>query len=310
MSVITAISGGKAGTEGNNIPQSLNTFSGKKNGWCFTLNNWKEEDWNNCHDLCLKRKCWYAISQEIAPTTGTPHLQGYIRMISAKSAIEAQDLIKCMPRISLRAAVETNHNGKVITREDSNQNNLNYISKGTNLFTNIVPIKNKISLENMILDREYKNVVWKDWQKQILEIIDSPPVPRKIYWIFDKIGNIGKSYLAKYICIKQPNTIIGGGKTNDIFNQTLEWRKLNPDEPQIPVVLMDVPRSDYAHINYAAIEQLKNGFMYSGKYEGGKVYGYIPHIFIFANSEVSDGQFSNDRIVYLLNREENEEQVL
>jgi len=43
--------------------------------WCFTLNNYTEEDIERLHNL----ECVYIIvGEEVAPKTGTPHLQGYV----------------------------------------------------------------------------------------------------------------------------------------------------------------------------------------------------------------------------------------
>lgn len=46
--------------------------------WCFTLNNWTEEEreslWSN--ELDIRFLCY---GEEQAPSTGTPHLQGYVQ---------------------------------------------------------------------------------------------------------------------------------------------------------------------------------------------------------------------------------------
>lgn len=52
-------------------------------GWILTLNNYSEDDIVNCHVVgqritetsSVRYFCW---SQEVAPTTGTPHLQGFL----------------------------------------------------------------------------------------------------------------------------------------------------------------------------------------------------------------------------------------
>lgn len=51
-------------------------------GWCFTWNNYTEDDWEYIKTL----KCQYlVVGKEEAPTTGTPHLQGYIYYKDAKT---------------------------------------------------------------------------------------------------------------------------------------------------------------------------------------------------------------------------------
>lgn len=44
--------------------------------WCFTLNNYTDEEIRRLESLECER---LVVGKEVAPTTGTPHLQGYIR---------------------------------------------------------------------------------------------------------------------------------------------------------------------------------------------------------------------------------------
>lgn len=54
----------------------------RSRGWCFTLNNYTEWD----QKALEKVDCRFLIfGKEVAPTTGTPHLQGYIYWDSLKS---------------------------------------------------------------------------------------------------------------------------------------------------------------------------------------------------------------------------------
>jgi len=54
----------------------------RSRGWCFTLNNYVEDDEQHLDGI----ECQYLIyGREIAPTTGTRHLQGYIHFSSEKT---------------------------------------------------------------------------------------------------------------------------------------------------------------------------------------------------------------------------------
>lgn len=51
-------------------------------GWIFTLNNYTESDVSHIQGM----ECVYqVVGKEVAPTTGTPHLQGYMYFKSAKT---------------------------------------------------------------------------------------------------------------------------------------------------------------------------------------------------------------------------------
>lgn len=49
----------------------------KDRGYCITINNWKEKDVENLKQLKYK---FLVIGSEVAPSTGTPHLQVYVYM--------------------------------------------------------------------------------------------------------------------------------------------------------------------------------------------------------------------------------------
>lgn len=249
-----------------------NTASFRSRRWVFTLNNWSSVEHNTLTQYFKENCVWWIIGKEIGDN-GTPHLQGYFDFKNAKSM---KTLKKINSRLHLEKAKGTIEENRI------------YCSKQGDFETNIM------NVEETLLKLQYSNVKWKEWQQSIIDIIETNPHPRRIYWYWDQTGNIGKSFVCKYISMKY-DALICSGKTNDIFNQTMNWRTVNPMEVQIPPCIIDVPRSDFAHINYAAIEQLKNGFLYSGKYEGGKIHGLPPHVIIFANSPPDYTQMSEDR---------------
>lgn len=249
--------------------------------WQIVINNYTEEhltQWHKVLDKCEK----YVWQYERGEKEETPHIQGHIVF---KNAITFNSLKKQLPTAhiekvrNIKASEE--YCAKLETREGET------FTKG---------FEAKISLKERLLNIEYSDVKWFDWQQDVIDILDGKVDKRKIYWYWEKNGNVGKSFLAKYICLKY-NCIIATGKTGDIFNQLLSWRNDNPDELQLPPIIIDNPRSEFGHINYAAIEALKNGFIYSGKYEGGQVFGLSPHVIVFANSRPKSGELSEDRIV-------------
>ncbi|WP_445779176.1 hypothetical protein, partial [Shewanella sp.] len=58
-----------------------NSIGKNQKNWCFTLNNYTEEQ----YETLLNVDCTYIIiGKEIAPETGTPHLQGFISFNKTK----------------------------------------------------------------------------------------------------------------------------------------------------------------------------------------------------------------------------------
>lgn len=262
--------------EGGNTSPPPPSIKGRK--WCFTVNNYNEKMPTLLHELFVKKKWLFVIGKEKGKE-GTPHLQGYIE---AKNAIMFSTLKKIMPTAHLEKA------------KGSTQDNLIYCSKEGDFVTNITIPDGRTfreKLRDMVIEEEYKDVEWKDWQKDVIDHIDGTPDGRTILWLYEEEGNVGKSYLAKYLAMKE-GTIICDGKKDNIFNQV----NTMIDKEVLPkVVLLDIPRSLRECINYGAIEQLHNGCMYSGKYEGGECIFPRPHVVCFANSLPDLGSMSKDR---------------
>lgn len=250
--------------------------------WCITLNNYTEDELNDFLDTINTRKYLYIIGREVGKE-GTPHLQIYLE---SKNPVNFSSIKKINNRFHIEKA------------KGNRKQNYIYCSKENNFITNIeieetIEEKEKRRME-MILEDEYKDVEWKEFQKEILDIINGEVSRRKIYWFWETTGNIGKSYIFKYIALKYPKKVIlGNGKMADVFNQINKHIE-NGNEPEI--VLLDVPR-DYAenYFNYGGLENIKNGCFYSGKYEGGKCIFKIPHIIVIANEEPNYTKLSKDR---------------
>lgn len=72
--------------------------------WCFTLNNYSEEEVSSLSSLQGDKLTYLLFSKEVAPTTGTPHLQGYLE---TKKKITLKGLSQLIPRASLSVAKGT-----------------------------------------------------------------------------------------------------------------------------------------------------------------------------------------------------------
>jgi len=125
------------------------------------------------------------------------------------------------------------------------------------------------------------------YQQLVLDVISGPADPRKIYWIYDPVGNHGKTYLATYLTDQKDAYYSNGGKAVD----------LTYGYDGQPIVIFDYVRDSAEYVNYGVIEQLKNGILFSPKYESGLKRFNTPHVFVFSNFRPSGDKFSNDRLV-------------
>lgn len=238
--------------------------------WCFTLNNYTDDEYRILLEWCAT-KIHYIIGKEIGEN-GTPHLQGFVE---SKGGIRFDTLKNLNDRVHWEKA------------KGNKKQNFIYCSKENNFVSNYDILTDEERRHSRLL-KKYDNVVWKDWQQDIINICESEPDDRTINWIYDEEGNNGKSFLVKYLYLKY-GCIIADGKKDNIFNQILNT------DLNFKIVVLDVPRHNEGYVNYGVLEQIKDGLIYSGKYEGGICAFDNVHIFVFANFEPDLSKFSADR---------------
>lgn len=252
---------------GNTRPNPRGMRSRK---WCFTLNNYSKEEIEHLQNI-FDTNTQYVLGYEIGEN-GTPHIQGYVEF---KNGVSFESMKKKIPRAHIEK-----------TRGSTKQN-FDYCSKDGNFDSNIEFLTFREKLAKKCL-KSYENVVWKDWQQEILNIKNDN---RTIHWYWDEKGNSGKSYIAKYLALTKKIVLCEGRKV-DIFNQVNICIE-NETEPEF--ILCDIPRTNMDYINYGALEKLKDGLLYSGKYEGGICIFPPPIVVCLANEPPDESALSPDR---------------
>ncbi len=136
-----------------------------------------------------------------------------------------------------------------------------------------------------------EGLTFHDWQNEIIEMIQHVADNRSIYWYWSHTGNIGKSALAKHMLLKY-GAILGGGKASDSYFAIKERIK---KKESVDVVLFSIPRSLGNKCDYEALECVKDGMIFSSKYESGQCLFNPPHVIIFANHAPDLSMLSEDR---------------
>jgi len=123
------------------------------------------------------------------------------------------------------------------------------------------------------------------WQQAIVDRLKTPAEDRKILWVWEPNGNVGKTQLCKLICATNRNAIfVGSGKPSDVKYAIAAMLQ---DERYPEVVLFGLPR-EYEHFKVTVLEEVKDGIFFSSKYESGMVMFNSPHIIVFANRPPDD----------------------
>lgn len=255
--------------EGNTIP--LLKFNPRLNRICFTLNNYSEFEIVQLSEFFRMRDAKYIFGFEVGES-GTKHLQGYFEL-------PKKTCFSVLKKVNSRWHLEK--------AKGSRESNVDYCSKD-GLFESNIPVRLKLRILN-----SYKDVVWKDWQMDIIKIVESDPNSRLVHWFFEETGNVGKSFLAKYLVLKY-DAVIASGKAADVFNQVNVWLTTH-DEESPRLIIVDIPRSSMDFVSYQTLEKLKDGMLYSGKYEGGVCVFEPPHVICFANEKPDFTAMSGDR---------------
>lgn len=133
-----------------------------------------------------------------------------------------------------------------------------------------------------------KESMFYPWQKKVWEIIKAEPDDRSIYWIWDPIGNCGKTAFCKFL-IYHRDAFVFRGKSSDMASRIVQL------ETDVKIAVMNVSRTQESFVSYQGIEEIKDGLVCSGKYEGGQKIFDPPHVFIFANFEPDRNALSMDR---------------
>jgi len=269
--------------EGNTISSPIGKVkrvSGSKR-WPFTWNNYPE-DWVAQMAPGLDRCDWIGVPE--VGESGTPHIQGYVEFP-----------VKVRP-IGYKGMPKEIHWGDEYGKpaKGTRAHNIGYCTKGPNN----IPFSWTVGKEgNLKVPRQMK-FPWennmKDWQKDILEMIKEDPNDRGIHWYYGD-GNIGKTDFCKYLCARH-NGIVLSGKGADVRNAVCTYLKDTGEFPEL--CIFPIPMSfNTEYLSYESLENVKDMFFYSGKYEGGAVNGPRPHVLVFANSEPDYSKMKADRWV-------------
>lgn len=138
-----------------------------------------------------------------------------------------------------------------------------------------------------LIQSEFESIHWKPWQQAILDSIETKADNRKVTWLYEETGNVGKSTITRFLAST------GKAYTPDISKVADMYYGYNYE----PVIIFDIPRSKAEHIDhfYTAVEQFKNGNFTSTKYEPRHMLFPSPHVIVFANFKPDTSKLSMDR---------------
>ncbi len=264
--------------------------------WMFTWNNYPD-DWADvirarvqAVKVTFPALKWIG-GEEVAPTTGTKHIQGYIEFMPP-----GPDAKRVRPISALGLPKEVHwgdKNGKPCrgTRKD----NITYCSKECRNVVSTFKIPKPLWVPQMY-----------GWQLEAAALfdaeLDSPAweINRHIHWFWEPNGKMGKSSFARWAIASHAlegtpgEIILVGGKAADMKHAIAGHFEKYGEYPE--KVIVDVPRESLQYVSYAGLEEVRNGLFFSGKYESGMVLTNPLKMIVLANSPPEEGKWSGDRI--------------
>lgn len=280
----------------------------------FTWNNYTDADEVWLSEF-FKQECKYLVyGKEIAPTTLTPHLQGFV-------ILKKKQRISGLSKKGFKAHLTPNDE-KVDKASEYCKKDKDYIEFGSLPSTQ----GTRVDLESFkaavragrswvdLLDEQsevikkyrtycsefYSNFKPKlpspegfeerDWHKLVIDAINNP-CRRLIHFFIDEVGGSGKSFLTKHLYATREDV--------QIFKPEKEANlALMLDETK-SVFIFDVPRCRSnmdIPFPYQLLEGLKDGLLVSGKYESRMKEPKTPNsVIVFANYPPDPETLSADR---------------
>lgn len=134
------------------------------------------------------------------------------------------------------------------------------------------------------------------WQKEVLGALQAAANDRTILWVTDAAGNTGKSRLARHLAFTHTGLLLSG-KLADMSFALSDYMDTKGSVPR--VVIFDITRAqaDYSDHLYSFAESVKNGMVFTTKYESRQlILDPIPHVLFLSNFSWDRSKFSHDRV--------------
>lgn len=300
-------------------PIIMPNHSDYSKSYVFTINNYTGLDTTQVMQLSENNKIKYMIVGIEKGENDTPHYQGYVRL---ENQMSFSAFKKKLPRAHIEKARAGDYDNRdycskqgnilleigapskqgertdiLYTREmirnDGLKNTLrseehviqSTLAKYKQYFKEYSDLV-KVDKHIEIMKKKYEEFQPREWQQKIIDIIKEPADDRKIYWIWEDKGSIGKSELINYLIVKYDAIKLKGKVADMAYMYDGE-----------PVVCFDLTRSEVENVKhlYSFSEELKNGCIVSTKYESKMKLFARPHVFFFTNFMCDTTAWSKDR---------------
>lgn len=280
--------------------------------WCFTINNPTEENETTLQALDVK----YLVYGRETGEQGTFHLQGFVIWHHAKSLTSSREHLGGG---HLEPARGTNAQAADYCKKDGNYyetgelpapsgqgsvwkdfqewvreldhwpTDTEFADRFPNLFVRYYGgAQRLIGLYHQRV-RPVNGDYRVGWQSELKHDLDGTADDRSIIFIVDKVGDEGKTWFTQKYRSQHPDKVqvLRAGASKDQAHAVLETRS---------IFFFDIPRGKMEFLSYDLLECLKDGMVFSPKYESKeKWWMENNHVVVFCNEMPDLNKLSEDR---------------
>lgn len=294
--------------------------------WIFTLLNWTQDELTHILDAGREHAEYLVVGREHAPTTGTPHLQGYVEWRAACRFQTCKNRLGSN-RVSVRIArADATKNRTYCTKENDfeeigecptvgqgRRSDLDRFFDWADEFgqqngrpptspevansypTIAVRFPRVLEVVRLRAGRTlfHQQPVPRDWQQSLYDDLVGPPDDRKIKFVVDHAGGLGKSWFVRWFLDQHPSEtqVFRPARVQDIAHAVRVRTKY---------FFFDVPRNGMQFLQFQVLEQLKDRLIFSPKYQSAtKELSFVPHVVVFCNEDPTEEEMSPDRYEYV-----------
>jgi len=285
--------------------------------YCITINNYNDTTITKVKTLVQIK---YGIfGEEVAPTTGTKHLQGYVSWTSKTRATTVANAFKKLlgVRPHVVAARGTPIQNKTYCSKEGKVTEWGTMPEASGARTDIAAMYEAVAQGTdeydiatampethakyyKAADRYRKLCSTKKglaslkeemalsqpirWQMEVLDLLKYQGT-RQVLWVVDLDGNKGKTWLAKWLMVNNDAFVADNAKAADLAHAYGDQE----------YVVLDYTRSQEDWVNYSFIESLKNGRIFAPKYESTVRVFKPAKVLCLSNWWPDETQLSSDR---------------
>lgn len=296
----------------------------KAKRWIFTLNNYNNEDVERIKGLVEAGVATYlTFGYETAPTTGTPHLQGYICFVERRRLQQVKDQLG--ERAYLEVARGTPEANRDYCQKEGcfeeegdfpvtigGRGQDGHIRQFTIWFENFVREEKRVPTErewsvafphlfirypggmrdlvrHLSPEVQFEEGELKQWQLELKVILTGDADDRTVIFIVDPEGGAGKTYLQRWMLTQYPDKVqvLSMAKRDDVAH-AVDCTK--------EIFMFNIPRGGMEFFQYTIVEQIKDRMVFSPKYNSRtKLFRKQPHVCVFCNEEPDLTKMTRDR---------------